>query len=52
MKLAKQAYDIIPKMIKAGGDGMQCADLLKGAGFPAVEGWYATIAAPHVTEDP
>ncbi len=51
VKLAKQAYDIIPTMIKAGGDGMQSADLLKGAGFPAVEGWYATVASPHVTED-
>jgi branched-chain amino acid transport system substrate-binding protein len=52
VKLAKQAYDIVPKMIKGGGDGMQSADLLKGAGFPAVEGWYVTVAAPHVTEDP
>ena len=50
--LAKQAYEIIPDAIKAGGDGMQSADLLKGAGFPAVEGWYATVASPHVTEDP
>jgi branched-chain amino acid transport system substrate-binding protein len=49
-KLAKQAYDIIPKVIKAGGDGMQSADLLKGAGFPAVEGWYATVASPHFEE--
>ncbi len=52
VKLAKQAYDIIPDVIKAGGDGMQSADLLKGAGFPAVEGWYATVASPHVTDDP
>ena len=52
MKLAKQAYDIVPDMIKAGGDGVQSADFLKGAGFPAVEGWYATVASPHVTEDP
>ena len=51
VKLAKQAYDIIPKMIKGGGDGMVSADLLTGAGFPAVEGWYATIAAPHLTDD-
>ena len=50
VKLAKQAYDIIPNMIKAGGDGMQSADLLKGAGFPAVEGWYATVASPHFDE--
>jgi branched-chain amino acid transport system substrate-binding protein len=47
-KLAKQAYDIIPKTIKAGGDGMVSADVLQGAGFPAVEGWYATQASPHV----
>ena len=52
VKLAKQAYEIIPDFIKAGGDGMQSADLLKGAGFPAVEGWYATVASPHVTDDP
>ena len=50
VKLAKQAYDIVPKMIKAGGDGMESADLLKGAGFPAVEGWYATVASPHFDE--
>jgi len=52
VKLAKQAYEIIPDVIKAGGDGMQTVDLLNGAGFPAVEGWYATVASPHVTEDP
>jgi branched-chain amino acid transport system substrate-binding protein len=51
VKLAKQAYDIVPKMIKGGPDGMTSADLLTGAGFPAVEGWYTTIAAPHLTED-
>ena len=50
VKLAKQAYDIVPNMIKAGGDGMQSTDLLKGAGFPAVEGWYATQASPHFDE--
>jgi branched-chain amino acid transport system substrate-binding protein len=51
VKLAKQAYDIIPNVIKAGPDGMQSSDLLSGAGFPAVEGWYTSIAAPHLTED-
>ena len=50
VKLAKQAYDIIPKVIKGGGDGMESADLLKGAGFPAVEGWYVTVASPHFEE--
>lgn len=52
VKLAKQAYDIIPNVIKAGGDGVESSDFLTGAGFPAVEGWYATVASPHVTEDP
>jgi len=52
VKLAKQAYDVIPKMIKAGGDGMFSADILKGGGFPAIEGWYATNASPHITEEP
>lgn len=51
VKLAKQAYDIVPKMIKGGPDGMTSADLLSGAGFPAVEGWYTTIAAPHLVND-
>jgi branched-chain amino acid transport system substrate-binding protein len=51
VKLAKQAYDIIPKMIKGGPDGMTSSDLLSGAGFPAVEGWYTTIAAPHLVDD-
>jgi branched-chain amino acid transport system substrate-binding protein len=51
VKLAKQAYEIIPKMIKGGPDGMTSSDLLSGAGFPAVEGWYTTIAAPHLVDD-
>ncbi len=51
VKLAKQAYDILPKVIKGGGDGMYSAEMLSAVGFPAAEGWYATIASPHVTED-
>jgi branched-chain amino acid transport system substrate-binding protein len=52
VKLAKQAHDVIPDMIKAGGDGVQGASFLKGAAFPAVDGWYATNASPHMLEDP
>jgi len=51
-KLVKQAYDVIPKMIKAGPDGMIDGDILKGAGYPAANGWYASTASPHITEDP
>ena len=52
VKVVKQSYDIVPKIIKSGGDGMLGAEILKGAGFPAAEGWYATNAAPNVLENP
>jgi branched-chain amino acid transport system substrate-binding protein len=52
VKLAKQAYDVIPNMIKGGGDGIQGGSFFTGVGFPAVEGWYSTNAGPHLTEDP
>jgi branched-chain amino acid transport system substrate-binding protein len=51
VKLAKQAYDIIPKAIKAGGDGVYAPEMLTAVGYPAKEGWYATNASPHVTEE-
>jgi branched-chain amino acid transport system substrate-binding protein len=52
VKVVKQAYDIVPGVIKAGGDGVYGAEILKGAGFPSAQGWYATIAAPNVLENP
>ena len=52
VKLAKQAYDIIPNVLKGGGDGVQGGSFLKGGGFPAVDGWYCTNAGPHLVEDP
>jgi branched-chain amino acid transport system substrate-binding protein len=51
VKVAKQSYDIIPKVIRGGPDGTYGADFLSGAGFPAVQGWYSTIAAPHLVDD-
>jgi branched-chain amino acid transport system substrate-binding protein len=51
VKLAKQAYDIVPGIIKGGGDGIVGADTLSGVGFPAAEGWYATIASPYLMND-
>jgi branched-chain amino acid transport system substrate-binding protein len=51
IKLAKQAFDIIPGVIKAGGDGVYGATFLNGTGFPAADGWYSTIASPHLTGD-
>ena len=52
VKVVKQSYDIMPKMIRAGGDGVYGAEILEGAGFPAAEGLYATIAAPNLLENP
>jgi branched-chain amino acid transport system substrate-binding protein len=53
VKVVKQSYDILPHdTIRAGGDGVYGAEILKGAGFPAAEGLYATIAAPNVLENP
>jgi branched-chain amino acid transport system substrate-binding protein len=52
VKLAKQSYDILPKIIKGGGDGAMGAPMLKGADFPAMEGWYGTIAAPYLADNP
>ncbi len=48
-KLAKQAYDILPNVIKAGGDGVYAPEMLTSVGFPAAQGWYATNASPHTT---
>jgi branched-chain amino acid transport system substrate-binding protein len=52
VKVVKQSYDIIPNVIRAGGDGVYGAEILKGSGFPASQGLYATIAAPNVLENP
>ena len=51
VKLVKQSYEIMPDMIKAGGDGMHQQAILSAGGFPAAEGWYSTIAAPHMLDD-
>jgi branched-chain amino acid transport system substrate-binding protein len=52
-KLVKQAYGILPAaMPKGGGDGLLAPEMLTSVGFPAAEGWYCSIAAPHLTEDP
>jgi branched-chain amino acid transport system substrate-binding protein len=53
VKVVKQAFDILPPtMIKGGGDGVYSAEILKGAGFPAAEGWYCTVAAPDLLKEP
>jgi branched-chain amino acid transport system substrate-binding protein len=51
VKLAKQAYEIVPQVIKGASDGMTSATMLNDVGLPAAEGWYITLAAPHLVED-
>ena len=51
IKLVKQSYEILPDTVKAGGDGFHNVSILNGAGFPAAQGWYSTIAAPHMLDD-
>jgi branched-chain amino acid transport system substrate-binding protein len=51
VKLAKQAYDIIPKVVKGGGDGVVGPAMLVAVGYPANEGWYGTRASPHAVGD-
>ena len=38
VKLAKQAYDIVPKMIKGGGDGVVGPVMLTAVGYPGQRG--------------
>jgi branched-chain amino acid transport system substrate-binding protein len=52
IKVVKQSYDFLPNIPKGGGDGVYEAEILAGGGFPAAEGWYATIAAPHLLDYP
>lgn len=51
VKVAKQAFDALPKIPKLGGDGMYSDSLAKDAG-PAAENWYASIAGPNTIELP
>ena len=52
VKVVKQASDLLPHLIKGGGDGLYGSEILRGAGFPAAQGWYATIAAPNILDNP
>jgi branched-chain amino acid transport system substrate-binding protein len=52
VKLVKQVHDIIPTVVKGGGDGLYGPEMLTAVGFPAAEGWYVTNASPHAMADP
>ncbi len=52
VKLASQAYEIMPKVFKLGSDGIYDLDFPKQAGKEAAEGWYASNASPEMLTDP
>jgi branched-chain amino acid transport system substrate-binding protein len=51
VKVAKQAYDILPQTIKAGGGGLYGGGFTEQVGFPAAEGWYVALTSPHLKGD-
>ncbi len=51
-KLAPQAYEIMPRVIKAGSDGVYDTSWPKQSGKEAIEGWYCTQASPELLTDP
>jgi branched-chain amino acid transport system substrate-binding protein len=51
VKLAKQAYDVMPNVPKMGGDGVYSVSFPQDAG-QAAENWFATIAAPDTIDEP
>lgn len=52
IKVAKESAVVIPHMIKAGTDALLGGSFLKAVGFPAANGWYVTVAAAHVLNEP
>jgi branched-chain amino acid transport system substrate-binding protein len=52
VKLASQAYEILPKVYKLGSDGIYDLDFPKQSGKEAAEGWYASNASPEMLTDP
>ena len=52
VKVVKQSYDIVPKVIKAGGDGVYGAEILTGGGFPAAAGMVRDDRLAQRVEEP
>ena len=52
VKLARQAYEIMPNVIRLGSDGIYDLSLTEQAGKEAAEGWWASNASPDMLSDP
>jgi branched-chain amino acid transport system substrate-binding protein len=51
-KLAPQAFEIMPRVVKAGSDGVYDLSWPKQSGKEAIEGWYCSQASPELVTDP
>jgi len=51
-KLAPQSYEVIPKVVKAGSDGVYDLSWPKQSGKEAVEGWFCSQASPELVTSP
>src|SRR5262249_28769515 len=52
VKLARQAYEVMPTVHKLGSDGMYDLDFPNQAGKAAAAGWWASNASPEMLTDP
>jgi branched-chain amino acid transport system substrate-binding protein len=52
VKLARQAYEVMPKVHKLGSDGLYDLAFPEQAGKEAAEGWWASNASPDMLDDP
>jgi branched-chain amino acid transport system substrate-binding protein len=51
-KLATQGYEVMPKVVKAGSDGVYDLSWPKQSGKEAVEGWFCSQASPELVTSP
>jgi branched-chain amino acid transport system substrate-binding protein len=51
-KLATQAYEVMPKVIKAGSDGVYDLSWPKQSGKESVDGWFCSQASPELVTSP
>jgi branched-chain amino acid transport system substrate-binding protein len=52
VKLARQAYEVMPKVHKLGSDGLYDLAFPEQVGKEAAEGWWASNASPDMLSDP
>jgi branched-chain amino acid transport system substrate-binding protein len=52
VKLARQAFEVIPKVHKLGSDGIYDYGFPEQASKEAAEGWWASNASPDMLDDP